>query len=791
MVSFRALDRKVLRDLWHLRGQVLAIALVIASGTAVLVMSRSTQDGLRETADAYAERTGFGDVFASLKRAPIGLAQDLAAIPGVQTVQTRIARAAVLDVPGFEQPVVGRIVSVPSHGRPILNRLVLRRGTWIDRARPQEVLLNEPFADAHGLEPGDTIAAVLNGKRRELRVVGVVLSPEYVYSLGPGALMADDLRYGVLWLGHGVMEAAFDLQGAFDDVSLALERGAPAEDVIPRLDRLLEPYGGTGAIARRDQLSNWFVENEIEQLGTMARILPTLFLAVSALLTNALMSRLIAMERSQIGLLKAFGYSNAAVGLHYTKAAGAVALLGVGIGCLAGAWVGRWNTELYAEAFRFPLLVYRPSASSFVVAGALALAAALLGAAVSVKRATSLPPAQAMLPPRPPSFRKSRFAENAASRWLDQPTRIVLRQIGRSPLRSGLTVVGVACAMSLLIMALQWFDVIEHLERLYFYDAQRQDVTVSLAEPESRTVLRSIERLPSVQVVEPARTVGADFSAGTVTHRGGITGVPAGATLNPIFDERTRRVLNPPPAGLVLGTHLAEKLGVGVGNRVHVQVLEGRRPEAELTVAGTSETSIGLPAYMRLDALGRLLREPERVQQVHLLVDEANSPQLLRALKELPKASGVLLRDVARQSFRDSIGEHLNVSVTMFSLFACILGFGVTYNSARIALSERGRDLATLRVLGFSSGEVEYILLAEVGVLFVLGLPLGCVFGRGLVGVMASAFDTELFRLPLLIDPSTYGVAALVLSAAAVLSALVMRRRVRRLDLIEVLKTRE
>ncbi|MEO0998262.1 MAG: ABC transporter permease, partial [Pseudomonadota bacterium] len=639
----RAIDRKMLRDLWHLRGQVVAIALVVASGVAVLIMSQSTQRSLLDTTAAYYERYAFADVFAHLTRAPERLAERIGAIDGVQAVQTRIVRYAMIDIPDFAEPVMGQFVSIPEDAQPRLNKLALRSGRLVQANRVDEVVVSEHFAEEHGLAPGSTLIAILNGNRRELDVVGIALSPEFIYSLGPGALMPDEKRFGIVWMGREALAGAFDLQESFNNVSLTLLRDASPEAVIQQLDVLLERYGGIGAVARKDQLSNWFVENEIQQLETISRLLPVIFLAVSAALTNMVLSRLIATERSQIGLMKAFGYSNVAVGWHYTKLVMVIAVLGALIGLVAGGFVGRLNTEMYAENFRFPFLYYRPSGAAFVVAAGLSVLAAVAGAAGSVFRAVRLPPAQAMLPPAPPLYRRGRLTESRVGRWLDQPTRIVLRNIARQPFRSAMTLAGVACCIALLIMALQWNDSLGYLARHHYYDVQHQHVTVGLTVPQEITVVQELGRMPAVQAAEAMRIVSVDLYAGHVAHRGAVTGVSDDAQLQPIYDDRSGGALPPPPEGIVLGSRLARKLGVAVGDRIWMHVLEGRRPWLQVTVASLVEVYIGVPAYMRLSTLNRLLRDRPKTEYVHLPVQ---SPLLGRVYQQMHVLG---LRPVAQQ----------------------------------------------------------------------------------------------------------------------------------------------
>ncbi len=785
-----ALNRKLLRDLWRLKGQVLAIAMVVASGVAVLVMSLTALDSLQETAEAYYERYRFAHVFAGVKRAPERLARRIADIPGVQAVETRISKFATLDLEHFVEPAIGRLISIPERGESLLNRLALREGRLVAPGREDEVVLSEPFAEEHGLRPGNQFDVIMNGNKRTLDVVGIALSPEFVYAIGPGALMPDDKRFGIGWMGREALEAAYDLDGAFNDVSLTLLRGIPPEPVIERLDRLLDRYGGTGAIARADQISNWFLMNEIKQLETMSSILPAIYLAVAAFLTNMVLARMIATERSEIGLMKAFGYSNLEVGWHYAKMVIAMTAVGIVLGWALGAWLGRVNTQIYAEFYRFPFLLFRPNPAVFGLAALVSLAAALVGTIGAVRRAAILPPAEAMRPPAPPDYKRTWFSTTRLARWLDQPTRIILRQISRWPVRSALTSAGVGLSVGVLVMANQWLDSIEHIVDVYFFQAQRQDVMVGLVEAQSSVAVFEFKRMPGVLAAEPMRIMSADFRVGTRTHRGSVEGVRPDASLHLVYDAKGE-IVHVPPEGLVLSTKLAEKLDVGVGGSVWVEVRQGRRPVRRIPVVRLFETYIGMPAYMDLRAMDRMMLERPSVEFVNLLVDEAAEPALFAELKELPKVSAVMLRRAAVDTFHDTMAETLLIYVGFFSGFASALGFGVVYNSARIALSERGRELATLRVLGFSKVEISYILLGEVVLLVFVALPLGCLMGRGLAWVMVSAFETELYRIPLVIEASTYGVAVLVALAATVVSAALVRRRLDRLDLIAVLKTRE
>lgn len=786
----RPLNRKLLRDLWRLRTQVLAIAFVMASGVALLCMSLTSIEALTETATAYYERYRFAQVFARVERAPEHIAGRVRLLPGVESVATRVVKTAVLDVPGFDEPVIGQLVSVPERGESPLNRLALRAGRMPRPGAPGEAVLAETFAEAHGLAPGDRLRAIMNSHWQELTVVGLALSPEYVYTIGPGALMPDDQRFGVVWLGHEAMQAAYDLDGAFNDISVALLHGTDPDAVIAGMDELLGKYGGIGAYARKDQISNWFLMNEIEQLKSMASILPTVFLAVAAFLTNMVLARLIAVERSEIGLLKAFGYRDRDIAWHYVKLVLGIGAVGIAIGWFLGWWLGLTNTRIYAEFYRFPFLLFSPGPGPFLAAAVVSLAAALVGALGTVRAAIRLPPAEAMRPPAPPMFRRTALSRVRGFRALDQPTRILLRQIGRWPGRSFTTSLGIGLAVAVLVSSMMWLDAIEKIVDVYFLQAQGQDVTVGFAEPRSGSVARDLARLPGVVTTEPMRVVPAKIRFGPREERESVQGLPSRQELHHVFDA-SGRALVLPPEGLAISTMLAEMLGAGVGDVLTIEVLEGRRPVLQVPVVELFETYIGSPAYMDIRALNRLMREQDGVSAVHLRLDRDAAARVFAELKELPKVSFITLKDAAVRTFHETMAQTLLIYVSFFVTFACILAFGVTYNSARISLSERGRELATLRVLGFTRAEISYILLGEVGLLTFLALPLGCLLGFALAKLFVSAFATELFRIPYAVAASTFGLSIVIGLAATIVSAFLVRRRVDRLDLIAVLKTRE
>mgnify|MGYP002621551197 CR=1 FL=1 len=783
-----ALDRKLMRDLARLWAQVGAISLVMAAGVMTLVLTVGAQRSLFETRAAYYERNAFADIFAAATRAPESLQGRIAALPGVAAAETRIRERAVLDIEGMAEPALGLLVSVPDDGVEVLNRLHMRAGRLPAPGHPDEVVVNEPFAAAHGFRPGDTFGAVVNGRKRQLRIVGTALSPEFIYVVTD--LMPDNRRLGVVWMSREALAAAFNLKGAFNAVSVRLLRDQPAEPVIDGIDRLLEPYGGRGAHDRDDQQSHAFLDSELTGLRALSYVLPPIFLLVSAFLVNMILSRLIALEREQIGLMKAVGYSGAAVAAHYMKFVVVIALLGLALGIAAGTMLGRGLTRLYGEFFNFPFLIFLMSLNIYVIAAVVSVGAAMLGALRAVRTAAMLPPAVAMRPPAPARYRRLWSGGPKLALRLPQTTSMIARNIVRRPLRSVFTCIGVAFSVAMLVGSLFSFDAVETLIDHTFFSAERQHATIGFVRKQPAEALFEVGRLPGVLAAEPARMVAARIRNGPVERRLGLTGKPAGSELSRLIDTEGREIALP-GEGVVLTAALAGILGTGPGGSVEIELMEERRETVRVHVSAVVESYIGLAAYMEIGALNRLMREGAFMSAAHVTLDPARTGELYAAVKTLPMVGSIGLQRVAVQNFRATMGENLLTTMSVLVALAAIIAFGVVYNGARIQLSEQGRELASLRVLGFTRAEVSWILLGELTLLTVLAMPLGWALGWVMALAMAEGQATELFRIPLVIERATYGWASLVVLGASALSALIVRRRIDRLDLIEVLKTRE
>jgi putative ABC transport system permease protein len=786
----KALNRKLWRELWQMKGQVFAITLVVASGVATFIMFISTVHSLEFTRTKFYHDYNFADVFVNLKRAPESLKDKIKNINGVNQLETRVCAQAKLDIKGFTESVTGKIISIPDDGNPLLNRLYLRAGRLPDPSRDDEVVINETFAQAHGLNPSDQFAAVINGKWKKLTITGIALSPEYILLMKAGAMSPDFKRYGALWMTRKAISKAYDMDGAFNDVVLTLYPGAKLSDVIRDLDNILGRYGGFGAYGRKDQISHRLLSEEFRQLNTSSEIFPTIFICVAAFLLNVVMSRTINTQREQIATLKAFGYSNMDIGVHYSHLVVLIITAGILCGIAAGIWFGKMLGGIYMETYRFPMLIYKLHPWVIISAVFISVLSALAGTAHSLWRASGQPPAEAMRPEAPAKYRVSFIEKTGIGRWLSQPSRIIIRNVERKPIRTFLSVIGIAVACATMISGGFFKDSVDYMVHIHFVLSQKEDMTVTFIEPTSYKAIYELKETQGINDSESFRVVPVNLKFGHRSYKTVINGVEPDSHLSLLLDKNLK-IISLPSSGILLTDYLGEILGVKVGDLVTVEALEGSKAIRQVEVVALARQYLGVMGYMDLGALNRLMNEGDAISGAYLVTDSKYREKLFRSFVEMPRVSEIVIRKNEISNVYEVMAKGMLFFTFIATLMACSIAFGVVYNSARISLSERSRELSSLRVLGYTRGEIAYILLGELGLITLVAIPLGFFIGYWICAYIAQALDNDLFRVPLIIELNTYAQAAAVVLASALISGLIVRHKLDHLDLVEVLKTRE
>jgi putative ABC transport system permease protein len=786
----KALDRKVLRDLRLLWSQAITIALVVASGIGGFVACLSAVETLTMARDRFYADGHFADVFAVVRRAPLDLLPRLAALPGVVDAQVTVEAAARLTVPDSTDPAVGQLIGLDSRHPQRLNRVTLHAGRLPGpglRAGALEAAVSRGFALAHHLEPGSQVTALVNGKLRVLKITGIALSPEYIFA---GLWGMPDLRaFGVFWVDRDELAAAMDMEGAFNHLALKLAPGASEPGVVAAVDDLLSGLGGQPAYGRADQTSHAMLDNEIHEQRILGTVLPLIFLAVAAFLLHVVAARLVATQREQVAALKALGYRNRTIALHYLKLMAPMVAGGWLAGLALGKWLGMGLAGLYAKTFHFPGFDHVVPAPLVLVSLAVVAVTAALGTLTAIGATVRLAPAEAMQPPAPGRFRRS-LLERVPRLRTGPALRMILRNVERRPLRAAVTTGGVAAAVAIVIMGNFFRDAMDVIMDTSFNLAMRGDIAVWTTDPVDAGAARLLARLPGVLQVEAGRGAAVRFVHGQRSETGAIQGYAQPPFLRRVINVDQHEVL-PAPEGLLMSDRLAAKLGLKVGDTVTVEVREGRRPVREVPVTRVVRDMMGLNAYMDRRALNRLLGEGDVATLFSLYVERGAVSQVLQATQAMPRVAGAFSKATMLRNMREVTARNILVISGVLTAFAAVIAVGVVYNNARIALSERTWELASLRVLGFTRAEVSLLLLGELALGIAVALPLGMTMGWAFTHGIVELMRSDQFYFPVVIRPHTYAWAALCVVAAGLASALVVRQRIDALDMVAALKTRE
>ena len=782
------LRKKLVRDLWRLRYQGFTIAVLVGCGIASFVSAVAASASMQASTDAFYADARFADVFAHLKRAPRSIVDQLRDLPGVAAVDGRIVDDFRVEVEGSIEPVSARFVSLGAHPEAGLNQTRIRSGRPLASGRADEVVVSEAFAEAWGMRPGAEIVAVVNERRAVLRVVGIAVAPEFAYAAVPRTGLPDPKHFGIVWMAEDALAKATDRVGAFNDVALKLAAFADEAETIRRVDRILEPYGGLGAVGRADQPSAKLVDQKIAQLDKLAKTLPVVFLGIASFLLNVLLARIVGTQREQIATLKALGYRTRELALHYLELAVAICALGVLVGIVLGVLGAHSLLGVYARYFKFPVYIFRFHPAAIAGATLMALVAGLGGTLLAVLRAVAVPPAEAMRPEAPPSYHATVL--DRLLRVLSPIIRMVLRDIQRHPLRLFLSAGSIALAAAIVVAGSVFGDSIAEVLRLQFEVSHREQITITLDGARPWRAVSDIAHIPGVVNAEGERAVPVRLRAGPRFRTTAIVGLPPDLDLHRLLDV-AKRPLRLPPIGLSLSRVLAESLALRAGDTVDIDLLEEDRRTLRVPVAALVDDLLGLSGYMDAAELARLLGERPRVNIVLAAVLTPDIDAVTARLDGLPMVASVSRPDLDRGLVRAQVADVFIALSVMLALFATAIAVGVVYNNARIALEVRSRDLATLRILGFTRGELAAVLLGEQAIQVVLGIGPGLALGRAVGGLWLATVDRELLRLPLAIEPTSYFAAVCTVAFAALVSALIVRRRADRLDLVAVLKARD
>jgi putative ABC transport system permease protein len=495
----------------------------------------------------------------------------------------------------------------------------------------------------------------------------------------------------------------------------------------------------------------------------------------------------VGVEREAIATLGAFGFRPLQIGMHYARWVALIVLAGSLLGSLLGGWLAGVLAAIYATICRLPLPGLSSALWSHVAAFALALAGSFLGVGRAIARAVGVPPAVGMRPEPPDPYSGGLIDRIGATRLLPRIARMIVRHVTRRPARALTGVLSVAAGVALVVEAGFFADSIAHLLAIEFGQAWRGDLAVTFTHPVSADAARELARMDVVLEVEPFRSVVVRLRSGPRARTTTLTGYLPGSQLRRVVDLDGREH---PLAidGITLTRSLADALGISPGQTLSVDVLEGDRRSHALRVSAVPERPFGSESFMALETLETLLGERDRISGATLRSDGASKDHIYQQLRRVPGVATVSSRQATLQAFQGLMVDSVLRFAAVVSVFAGAIAFGVLYNTARVSLAERRRELATFRVIGFTRREVSHMVAGELLILVASAVPLGCVAGWGLSTLSAAAMQNEFYRVPVIITPATYLLATAVVAVAGAAVTLLMRRHVSRIDPVSVLK---
>ncbi|MBU6153015.1 MAG: ABC transporter permease [Bdellovibrionales bacterium] len=783
----KALHQKTIRNLISLRAQTAATGILVMFGVSSLVSTWSAYESLKSARDRYYQSHQLGDVFSEYKMVPESIERKIRGVPGVERAEFRISIQGLIRT---DDLAIARFLSIPSGKNPEVNRLHLREGRLPEFRDELEIALHEGFAKAYSLHPGDALTIQIEGKRERVRIAGIAISPEFVYAIGPGVPLSDDRHFAVVWMPKKHLERLASMQDSFNSLALTVRDPKMIESVKGSVDWLTRDYGVRASFGR-DQLSSArLVDQEIAQQKASAIITPLVFLGISAFLIHVIFARLLGIQRPEIALLKALGYPDRRITSHYLEMVVLMILIGAIPGIGMGAFFGGMMARSYARFFRFPVFGFELHPPSVAVGVLVALASGMLGAFLSLREISRLPPTQAMRAPIPRAVRSRVLLGSKVSAFLSMRARMVLRNLFSKPLRLAFTVFGISMASAVMVLALSWGDITDYMILTQFQRIQREDLDVTFRKMVSGSALQSIRNFSGVLDLEGVLRIPVRFRIAGFSKEAVISGWPEKLHLRKLLNGKLQD-LTLPARGVLLSEAFFKKGGVRVGDLVYADRIDPPFDRLALRVAGFSGDVIGIGAHLRMSELEEALTESRGVNGALLKIDPHELESLYRKLKDLPLVATILRKDSVYYGFKHTLAAMIRTGTTLITFFGLGIAFGVIYNSIRVSFSERSRDIASLRVLGLSEKKAFRILIAEVALQTAIALPMGCLLGVGLTNWMMTSVNTEDFTFPVVIDRSTFLYAVILVIPAFFFSVWSVRRLARKESILDSLKIRD
>jgi len=787
--------KKLLRTIWKTKGQFIAMVAIVTIGISIYISVTTAYLNLTGSQHKFYRDNNFAEHYFHLGRAPEEIIHRIAELPGVDLVSGRIQK----DVPVFKDNNERATARVTGYSLPLgkeVNGLQVTSGRLFEEHSVGggiEILVDPGYAEANGIAEGDAVVIGAEGRKVTLRVTGTAISPEFVYAVKDLTSFAPEPKsFGVIMISEHQAQQIFHLNGQINQVLVTFKPGADRAEIVGKIKDMLEPYGVLTDYPQKDQLSHALLEGELDGLRVMSVFMPVLFLGIAAAIQFVLLGRMIKNQRLQIGIMKALGYSSTAVIMYYTSYALLITMLGALIGIVLGVYFASYFSDLYGMFFRLPQAIGAINIRAVINSVLLGIFVGGGAGILASRRVLKIQPAESMRP-EPPKKSGAILLERFSFFWkrLSASWRMSLRSVMRNKVRFGLVVMGVIGAVSMLLLSVFMNDAVDYMIDIHYYKQTRHDYLIRFTGLVKEHELLNLARLDGVYLAEPLLELPVKIHYNGKAEDDLIKGLDPLTKLKAVYDAAGREIPLP-EEGIVISNVSAKKLGVAVGDVVTVESLLGQGPShlTQVKVVGINTILIGSESYSSLHQANKLIREGGLISAAMLKTDPGLQAALEDTMNDMTGIASILSRQKELGNFNELMGSMIYMMGIMV-FFALALGFVIVYNASVMSFNERLREMASLRVVGFTRGEISGLLFKETALQSLLGIALGLPLGNMMINSYIASMSTDLYTMPIIIYPSTYFYTA----AGGVLFVMIGHffavRGVKKLDLVEVLKSRE
>ncbi|WP_297427243.1 FtsX-like permease family protein [Clostridium sp.] len=784
------LFRNLLRDIKKSKGQFISILIIVILGVAFYTALNSVFRNLSNSSEQYYEEYRLADIWVDLYKAPASVKDKIEKLPYVKMTSERIVNDASINI--SEENATLRFITLPDIKKDIVNDIVIKSGRYFSEDDSNQCLLDEDFFKANNLSLGDYIYPVINGNKVKLKVIGCVKSPEFVYTLKDSSeIMSDNKKFGIVYIKQSFGEAIFDYKGLVNNISIKLSSGSNVENAKDDIKKVLRNYGVKSVIDRDEQTSSKMISEKIKQLKSMGGSFPVIFFMVASIIIYIMMGRMVENQRVQIGVLKALGFTNLQVLTYYMSYSAIIAVIGSLIGSILGTYMGLGLTKLYNQYFNLPLGDVKIYGEFVIPAFILTLLFCLFAGYNSCKIIFKITPSEAMREKSPQGGKKT-LIEKIEFIWrsISYLGKIIIRNLFRYKRRALLTSLGIIFSSAILLVALGMSDSINFMMKEQYEGIQNYDIKVIFSKLISVEDLNNIKNIDHVKQLEPVLETGVEISNGWKSKDVGFTALVKEPQIYRVQDSNGSAI-SLPSNGILISEKLADMLGVKVNDTVNIKFFYPGKEKQEAIVKGIIVQYLGLSVYTSMDNCKSMLGEGMIASSAVLKLDSNNfESEVKNELKDMPGVTSVESKSDSLNALLKNMGATQSSVGTMIML-AAILLIAVLYNIATINIFERQRELATLKVLGFTNNEIKKLIFHENYIITIFGMLVGLPFGKWLGSYMMKMSSTESYTIPYVVELRSYIITVILTLVFTFITNLILMRKIKSIDMLEVLKNKE